>query len=45
MNLGKNVKLSLLDSSMGGKAVGKVFARHGFEVIFHDRNLFNKIYI
>ncbi len=38
MNMGKNVKLSILGSGLGGKAVGKVFARYGFEVIFHDKN-------
>ena len=38
MNMDKNVKLSILGSGLGGKAVGKVFARYGFEVIFHDRN-------
>lgn len=38
MNMDKNVNLSILGSGLGGKAVGKVFARYGFEVIFHDRN-------
>jgi len=33
-----NVKLSILGSGLVGKAVGKVFARYGFEVIFHDKN-------
>ena len=37
-NMNKNVKLSILGSGLIGKAVGKVFARYGFEVIFHDRN-------
>ena len=38
MNMNKNVKLSILGSGLGGKAVGNVFARYRFEVIFHDRN-------
>jgi len=38
MNMNKNVKLSILGSDLVGKAVGKVFARYRFEVIFHDRN-------
>jgi len=36
--MNKNVKLSILGSGLGGNAVGKVFARYGFEVIFHDMN-------
>ena len=38
MNMNKNVKLSILGSGLGGNAVGKVFARYGFEMIFHDMN-------
>jgi len=38
MNTNMNVKLSILGSGLGGKAVGKVFARYGFEVIFHDKS-------
>nr|QNO51562.1 hypothetical protein FJOHDBIG_00010 [Methanosarcinales archaeon ANME-1 ERB6] len=38
MNMNKNVKLSILGSGPVGKAVGKAFARYGFEVIFHDMN-------
>jgi lactate dehydrogenase-like 2-hydroxyacid dehydrogenase len=34
----ENVKLSILGSGRVGKAVGKVFPRYGFEVIFHDRD-------
>ena len=38
MNMDKNVKLSILGSDLVGRAVGKILARYGFEVIFHDRN-------
>ena len=38
MNTNMNVKLSILGSGLVGKAVGKVFVRYGFEVIFHDKN-------
>ena len=38
MNMDKNVKLSILGSDLVGRAVGKIFARYRFEVIFHDRN-------
>ena len=38
MNMNKNIKLSILGSSLVGRAVGKVFARYGFEVIFYDKN-------
>ena len=33
-----NMKLSIFGSGLVGKAVGKVFARYGFEVIFYDKN-------
>jgi len=36
--MGKNVKLSILGSGLAGRAVGRVFARYGFEVVFHDKN-------
>jgi len=33
-----NVKLSILGSNSVAKAIGKVFARYWFDVIFYDRD-------